>query len=506
MKKIIIFVLAFFIFGITWQIFREQNLKAFYIWTKEDPLFTSPDFNEDKFLKSVEFLGTQQNISLDFFKLKNKIFPIDFLKDITQASKLHKAFLAKPDQRGADNLIKIYYKTAEDYRLAVDDFLTLLNSKDFDSIRDRNFVSLNTATNLSVIRADLKRLKENAIILKKEIEERQWCLSSGVNCRRVSHSFTKKKPVGNEPNFSKEKLLPREVLLPTLDKKIPLYGPFLVKTRCFGLPGEQEIRTQPLYVYFPNNKELPEEDSKLATTNYYKRIIPRDPVFGGKGLNWIHYRETNIYLCADSSYQNTLASLYSLWSKGKDHPLFDKFLKSDNLPKEIKTAAEEGKILEDEFFKAEFPSEVDAENLVNYYAYFYHLTDGKKDEFLERYLNYSRKLSDLELVLGKAASLLSAPVKIEAVSREYQKGNYTYLYILRSAYGLIYLAFSPSFYRLDEPLEYFDKAEIRNNLGFEGGYLTYQQALERYSPSQIEKWSILGRKIKLDILNQLTTP
>ena len=61
-------------------------------------------------------------------------------------------------------------------------------------------------------------------------------------------------------------------------------------------------------------------------------------------------------------------------------------------------------------------------------------------------------------------------------------------YVLRSMYGLLYMPFSASVYRLGEPLLYYPKVKINSVFGIDKRYITYQEALKYYPEEVVESW------------------
>ncbi len=523
MKKAAVFILLLLSAGIIFQSVERSNLKAFYQWTKEDPLFTSPNFPSASFLKNVEALEEEQKAMLQYLKVKNEIFPVDFLKDIAYVSSLHQDFINHPSAPLANKLIAAYYQTEADYRKSGEMFLNFLKSDNFLKAND-TFVSFNTATDQAVITQDFEKILLNDKFLQKEIADRESCFRQGRNCRQPFQSFQDRNLTENKSSFQKD-LLPRNILLPFLSEKDSLSGPYLVSTPCFGLNKDLKSPSYPFFVILPHDVVASPDDSrnfqieyfKLASTNYYKKVQDDDIALLGYDLDRIMVPESNIYFCPDSSFQNTLASIDNLYRTNHNYSLYESLLKLNNLPEKIKAVFEQGKILENNFSKAPYPSEDDAENLIGYYAYTYKTigdwnknlayqnstwlkeVSDKRDTFLNMYLTYSRKFSNIDFILADAVRHFSAFRLRYALS---PRAGLSYIYGIRSMYGLVYLSFSPSVFRQPDPLDYIEKRQVTGPVGFDGIYITYQQAIQKYSSQQIQKWTIDLPKVIEDYIRK----
>lgn len=493
----------------------NANLAAFYQWTKEDPLFTSPDFDAQGFLEIIKALEINEKAIVSHLGSNNPLFPIAFFRDVAEVDRLHREFLSSPSLKRAKELISAYYMTTDDYEEARQNLLK--DIQDNNLPEHFNIVGINVSTTPKVMAEDIGRLGENSEELRNEIRRRKDCLELGAACRRPAFLFVKPEIQDDRDRFFSKDILARDILLPLFDKDIPLFGPYLVSTPCFGWGPDFTHITYPFYVFetedsrlsFTAKKDLSVQFSKLATTNYYRRVqkdfVPDTP-FRKKGMNWVPQLETHTYMCIDLSYQSTLAALDRLYRGFKGMPLYGNFLTRDDLPGKVREHLKEGDILERRFFESRFPSEVDAANLSEYYAYTYReigewvrnrkyrgkpwpmeLTK-KRDEFLNRYLGYKRKLSNVHKVLGAASASLSS-FRITGVL--YGVKDKGYFYVVRGIYGMVYMPFSPSFYRLTKPLVYLERKGVAGAVGFDGFLINYQQALKKYTAEEIKKWEVV---------------
>lgn len=496
---------------------NDNKLAKFYLWTKEDPLFTSPSFNSEAFSGVVDSLKMEESAYLKLLKVNDKIFPIPFLKDVIEVNNIYKDFLENPTRNKAEELIKAYYKIEADY--AKDQTLLLKTLERNNTLHPNTFyISLNSSTSLNVIYNDVKRLGQNAEELKKEIGERQECLEKGNNCKRPALFFSNPTLVEDTSSFSQKDFLPMDMLrLSFLSKNVSTFGPYIVSTPCFGSTSQSKNPSYPFYIFedreernfLVSGEKFETQIPKLAITNYYRKVHKEsganDSFLAKRNLDFVLHMESNIYVCNNSSFKNTLATLDKFYREYKNDPLYAGVLKLNDLDSEPKKIITEGDILEKKLFNSQFPSETAAGNLVNYYAYTYKsiitwVNDPKykekawkkelfnnRDKFLNRYLEYSRQLGNYDEVLAAALGNLSS-LRIKALL--YSVDSASYAYVFRNMYGLVYFPFSYSFYRLDTPLSYLDDKPVVNAMGLDKTYMTYQQALQKYSKEELKKWNV----------------
>ncbi|MCL4387522.1 hypothetical protein M1307_04005 [Patescibacteria group bacterium] len=364
--------------------FDKHNLKnnpklaAFYQWTKEDPLFTSPDFDSESFAKTIDALEQEEKALLSAIASPDPLFPISFLKRVSETNKIYKEFLASPSIDSGKNLISSYLVLRNSYSQNLENLEKVLENRKLFSLKP-NFIGLGTTTTLQVTKEDLEKLRQNAKKLEEEIKNRETCLVSGKQCQRPASSFSRKPSAEEEITFSQNDFLPKEILLPKIDRDVSLFGPYVVSTDCFGWSEDLTKKTYPFYLTgeqvekrdLASQISFPSQTSKLATTNYYRRLretSPADKPFLDEGYAWVSQNETNPYMCPDNSYLTTLSSLDKFYRTYRNSPLF---ITLDNLPKEVETVLKEGADFEEKFFKSRVPSNGSAENLSNYYAYTY---------------------------------------------------------------------------------------------------------------------------------------
>lgn len=499
---------ATFNLGLETPNIKDPKLAKFYLWTKEDPLFTSPDFDTKKLYQAVESLEMEESDYIKMLGRKEKLFPTVFLKGIADVSDAANSFLKFPDAKKAEDLINEYRKVTDKYEKARSALFLFLNSKSFN--KNYSYHGINTSTSFKIVLSDLDKLKENTKGIKKEIDDRETCLKKGIGCRRPASFF--KEPEYKEKyfSFSKQEILPNEDLMIDSISNQKFYGPYIASTPCFG--GEEAVDGDKYLFYVIKGKEernflssknkLDVMTQKIATTNFYRNLKVEqggaDKYFADKGYRQFKYPETNIYTCQDSSYKTKLAALHQFYSHYKNERIFKKLLSEPELESAQKKLFEGGIVLEDKFFDSEFPSEQDAEILASFYAYTYKniifwgmddpIREKKwfknvfafRDKILQRYLVYSRRLSKFDEILADAIGRFSS-FRLKSLLEK--QDTYLFAYPFRSMYGLVYFPFSQSFYRLDSPLTYIQK-ESSNEI-----YVPYKKLLQKYKKEEIRKWN-----------------
>ncbi|MFA6454117.1 MAG: hypothetical protein WCV81_05310 [Microgenomates group bacterium] len=481
---------------------QAKDLNQFYQWIKEDPLFTSPDFDSPKFLEDVLALETEEKLIQTYLKTSDPLYPVAFLKDIVEVDKQHKEFISKPSTSSALLMVSVYRKTQQDYQTSITSLNKVLQGNQFPD--SSSYIGINTSVSYQVIRSDLAKLVENANELGREIDNREHCLQTGVGCQIPTSSLVEPQIKAENTKFSQKDILPNNVLFRKDEQKRPFFGPYVVSTACYGWSQDLKPIFYPFYVsdiFFARElSNLDKANLKLASTNFYIKLVANPSGIGNfltkSNSAWILQTETNLYMCNDPSYEATLVAIDKFYRSYKNLPLFAKILQQDTLPEEVKQAAQKGDTLEKAFFKEEFPSEVSADNLTQYYAYFYKIlgdvqTDEVKkmrEEFLTRSLEYQRKIGKINLLMTNIVLDMHRLRQKMVIAKNQNES--TFIYGFRNFYGLFYLTFSPSFYRLPEHLAYLDKKKVEISPDSRGFYMTYQQALKDYTQEEIAKWNL----------------
>ncbi len=486
------------------------SLASFYQWNKEDPLFSSPDFNPEGFAKSVLALGQQQQNLLKTIKSSQPVYPVEFLSLLALVASDTQDFLNQPSDTKAKNLISNQKKLADAYEKNIQGLIKFNDTKE-----SLNPVLINIQISREVLIRDFKKIEENAKVLKEEIEKREDCLLGKEVCiRPVKDGKNFSKPEDKEFKAEKPPEFLEKSLVFNLEGQKPpvrkITGPLRVTTPCFGWGDNFSFKTHYFYVADKNKElerqnipDLPALNIRLATEIYF-RPVSKESILGGDeyltklNIPYTTQNVTSLYMCTYLGYLTEISEMNSFLATEK--PILAN-LDLSLIPEDVKTFFGEAKRFENDFFSEQYASYQDLSTLGDYYAYAYRLIsessdanwagslEAVKDEFLKRSLNIKRKLGDLDLLFNNQLLYIRTANLRERLKPHEDPGyRKEVFYILRGAYGLMYLPFSPSIWRSSDNLEYLEKIYVKGAVGWDSGFLSYHQARERYSKEDIEKW------------------
>lgn len=496
------------------EIQKVKQLVFFYVWTLEDPLFTSPDFNKESFLKSVELLGNEEKQFKKITGRNDPLFPVSFLKTIPKASEKEEKFLSKITFENALELNNIYQTIYLEYKNQADKFVNNLLLKE-NKIPDTNYVFINSIVTKDFFLSDIKKLLNNSKALKKEVKDRETCLVSGLNCKRPSIYFKKQ-----EIEFASEKtknLLPPGVLFPNKDSSLlsKLGSPYYVKSPCWGWGENFSEINQPFYVFPDKSKVVKNNQNefidtlslKLATDNYYRSLGTDSNI--DKSLKKLGIKdrvpqlETSYYLCTNLEYQTKLATLYNFLNKYKNNLLFAKILNQELYLKD-KSFFEKAYDFENKFFNSEPKTFENLETLSSLYAYGYKLLEDKeenqniKKEMINRYLVINRRLSGFNLIINNAVNYFTFLFLVNKENPAFYKTDknfYAFVYPFKSMWNLLYFPFSPSFWKAKEKPQYMQKRVLKQpGNPKEKVFMSYTETLKLYEKEEIENWHKINEK------------
>jgi hypothetical protein len=498
---------------------KDKNLAKFYLWTMEDPLFTAPGFDTAKFSSILKTVKNENDIYVKKYNFQGNIFPIDFLNDLINVSKIHNDFINNPNADNAARLIASYKTAAKDYR---EDILDLRQSS--EKLVPQNpevdlnkvyLVKVNTTSSMQTFFNDLDKIKLNADALTEEIAKRENCLQKGIDCKRPVNEFNNFKVENKSISFNKKDILPKDILwgsFATMSAVSTWSGPFIVSTQCFGWSDNfgkkpylfDVIRVKRQYPFFEKPISFTQFYAQFANDRIYK--FPEDyerKIFVNLKRN--PTIPSNDYMCPSADYRTKLNSIDYLFTNYKNKQIFSNLLKLNGISNEAKDYFILGQKLEKKFFEAEFPSEVDADNLVNAYGLLYKkiLLWAQEDndmnnnwlkqlfkqrfEVLNLYLGYKRGLVSFDELMASSMYYLHVFRLQDEVFDLREKTPDIYVYMSRSSWGLFYFPFSKSFYRYDKQPDYLLKIKV-DNVGKEKRYINYKQAIENYSLDEIKSW------------------
>ncbi len=480
---------------------------GFYMWAKEDPLFTSPDFNGEEFEKSVKLMEQAGNQFQKDLNLKYDLFPIKFLKSVSQVKRATDIFLQEPSLDNAQKLINYQYETLNYYREDIQQRLRLMNDEINDKNRNVNIMFLAVATTPQIILNDYKILLDNAKELEDEISKREQCLEGKGQCVRPFRKFPNLK-VHKTPPANKPHILSDDILFPNKEQvNFKRTGPFSVLTSCLGLNEKLGEQKQIYYLLeqqgsnYPTAKDLKLLTARVATEMYFRKateVITKDRILRNLGLFWSTLTATATYNCPDSMYLAKLSTINNFMGKLKNQQLFNK---TDKI-------IVHGKLLENKLISADIKDFDNFEELGNLYLQFYYEVysdtklaslQKKADTFLATGLSMQRLLSDIHLVLDRATNefiLLS----MHGVLDNIETGN-LYLYGIRNIPSLTYFTFSKSFFRLNNQPQYYQH-KLVDNIGFDKHYLTYSLALTQHTKEEILSWVHNRNSVMTEVYNR----
>lgn len=488
------------------QIQKVRSLVFFYQMTKEDPLFTFPNFNLEDFKKTLSGLKYSQEKYNASIGKNEKFFPISFLELIPSVYSKEDEFSKNPSDNTAEKLLSAYEETARAYAEEAKEFTDTLNSNK-DKIADTNYIAINSTTSKKVIFSDLEKLEQNSTALLSEIESRKNCLEKALSCKRPLSN--KETPATSElEKTPDDKPLPLNDLFPRsnpttkrarLSRLSALKGPYFVPTACFGW-GENFTQKENLFYLLPRslvltetNLDIPDAIFKLATDNFYRKVARVDFEADFKtNLPFTYQNEDNFYVCRDATYQADISTLDFFVQKYKDNKLFAS-IDIKKLPANQTDFFEKARKLEEDFFASTPKSWTDLETLSGYYAYAAKTLDAEnyksaKDNFLTAYLTINRRLADFTQIVNHGIrTFLTLPVKEKGHPQVTTNPQFFYsqVYLTRNLWNVLYFPFSPSFWR-GPSLDYLEKIEVKS-VGPDGPYLNSKFAAEKFSQKQIEQ-------------------
>lgn len=315
--------LAFYFF---YQTKYETNLRQFYHVTKADPFLYDSSVEIAKLDNAVQKLSIVENHfrnthqkylkpgEIKIFGDDWKLFPIDFLNELSGTIQNTNKFLDNPNLWRAWRLISSYKKTVAAYRQNAESQLEAINNllaEEDPFVLKKKIYFLGSVTSLEVVRNDFALIVKNANALEKEIDTREKCLYEG-QCPDVIES-TVDDTYSDTSNGPNPTLLSLE-LLSSGEKYDKVLGPYFLKSSCWGWQdknGVLEPKTQAFYLFEKNRTIIP----KLATEIFYVNYELAAPnwdtaqLFLEKGLPFGEQNATNDYRCSDLTY---LPNLYSM--------------------------------------------------------------------------------------------------------------------------------------------------------------------------------------------------
>jgi len=486
---------------------KVLQLALFYLSVKEDPLFTSPEFDVKSFKTSVSILEQIQTDLLTLAKKNASIFPLPFLKTIPDVFEKEKIFLTDKSLENAQKLLESYSKTASSYKTEITIFTKDIEAKKA-YLSEPDVIQLKTATNTEIMINDLKKIVENGSTLESEVQNRTNCLNFGQNCNREIFFF--KTPEIKEIAKDKFNLLPLNIILPNHpEEPESLRKLYIIHSPCWGWGPDFSSPSNPIYVDHSNAKLIIDAEGnypkslslKLGNQNFYRKVDSTsnniNKGLSEFGLQRVLQSETAGYLCRNLEYQPMSATIDAFIRGYKDKPILGDL--------DAKIAK-----FENNFLNSTTPSDNDLLTLSKIYASVYKDLSSKntnqevQDESLKRYLMINRQLLNFYKILNKSANEFAHLIQTQEIQPDIFKEEgvfYAYVFPFKSYWNLLYFPFSTSFWRSDTHPEYLKKVVVNINIPInQKTFITYQEAQSIAGPEEIKKWSIEGNKYTLEKL------
>ncbi|MDD2822455.1 MAG: hypothetical protein PHQ59_00030 [Candidatus Daviesbacteria bacterium] len=486
---------------------KVLQLALFYLSVKEDPLFTSPEFEVKDFNNSISILEQEQTQLLTVAKKNTSIFPLTFLKTISDVFDKEKMFLTDTSLENAQNLLKTYTLTASAYKTDITSFTKGLEAKKA-YLSEPDVIQLKVATNTEIMLADLKKMMENGSILESEAQKRTNCLNSGQNCSREIFFF--KTPEITEIAKDKFSMLPLTILFPIHpDEPESFRKLYIIHSPCWGWGPDFSSPANPMYVDHSNAKLIIDAEGnypkslslKLGNQNFYRKVDNTsnniNKSLSELGLRRVLQSETAGYLCRNLEYQPMSATIDAFIREYKDKPILGGL--------DAKIAK-----FENNFLNSATPADTDLITLSKIYSSVYkdlsskNLNPELQNESLKRYLMINRQLLGFPKILNKSANEFSRLIQLHESQPDVFKEEgtfYAYVFPFKSYWNLLYFPFSPSFWRSDAHPEYIKKIVINSSFPInQKTFITYPEAQSIANPEEINRWSIEGYKYTLEKL------
>lgn len=254
-----------------------------------------------------------------------RLWPTDFLAILPSIHTATKDFLNHPTHANAEQLIKLYEKTARDYKKAIDLHLVALNNflEIYPDRRERRLRYIRVATTPVIIKKDFELVQDNAQELIDEIGRRKTCLSYGLRCP-IPRKNTISKNTPSEAQKIPLKALPLEIMTNWRHgTPIERAGPYWVTTPCLGYSSEGKLLSQPFFMVILKSEngsrnvlmpafanEMFYHDLNFGTTT---RALAMEHQYG---YSYTTQHPSTRYMCPNLTYY---ANVYAEYLKASGH-------------------------------------------------------------------------------------------------------------------------------------------------------------------------------------------
>jgi len=295
---------------------------------QKDPLFDFPGLREEEWPEAVNIIKTANQEMMEHLGSRfdsYKIYPYDFWEKSRLVAEKRTIFLNHPTWLNALWLLNSESRALAAYTADLESFNRLWQAawqnNSSGVSREAVFPFFpGAATDAATTEAAIAIIRENSVLLKKDLEIRGKCLLFGF-CKTLSnasHETSVEESDGERySDISKLKVLPSDHVSDSM-KYFNASGAserlFFVKTGCFSESVEPAL----FYLWEIRDKDeravlLP----KLATNSFFRaihaeRLLPQDARPREAGFSYSWQPETNWYMCPDLRYYPELATLQAL--------------------------------------------------------------------------------------------------------------------------------------------------------------------------------------------------
>lgn len=476
---------------------KKSDLDGFYRWTREDPLYFAPDTRTSKMEatdKIIDKIDSDQKKILNFLTNKESAYPIGFLKSFVKTNIQTDTFLHNPTLSNAKTLIAYQKETVKLYKKESTAINSILKSKypDAGSI----YVALNVAQSLDTVISDLEKISKSTDLIEAEIDAREKCLYGNGSCKKPSDNFQKPTRVV-EVSTAQPKNLLGDILLLNKNYK-SLKGPYVAKTPCFGFNSDLSIPNHYFYVLgdFATNPGII-HSVELADEIYFKHIYETaaskdEAALAKQGIKYVYSPSSAPYQCNDKTYISEVSEIYLFLYYNK--PIGDLLNAQEFSDSKL---INDFKKSEENFFNTKYQSYEDMHVLATYYGYLYKiiLADSnlskKYKEFayqaLNRKLMIDNKLGGIPSIMQYGELYVNSNIYLQENRLDNSFSDFYHGF--RNFYNIMYLPFSPAVYR-GQPLNYIEKIYVKDAVTLDGDFMSYSQAITKYSQSEVRSWFI----------------
>lgn len=318
-----------------------------YEITVKDPLFYSPAVNAERLRASIEALEKREREYKSAWSVKqiqsaalpnnnfwqnspkikevNRYFeevvsgrnftflhPLEFLKQIPSVMENTDVFLKNKDAGSAVKLLESYEKAVNAYKKSAGEQREILENlaKLQPAAEQTYYFGLAAPTNIDILLKDFRLIEKNAMALEKEVENRKQCFRRGAcffpasadNGAISREDVSAVKDSAAAAEGDKIKLIP-EYLLEANGENSKKFGPYFIKTVCFGNDDDNFNPQRYLYLFITEQGNFM---PKLATENFYFDLSRDNTLYGKKlmesGLSFDFQPDGADYLCTNLGY------------------------------------------------------------------------------------------------------------------------------------------------------------------------------------------------------------